>query len=85
MQQMAIDLQDRTDPPTCQHRVPTGLDGISQCAAHDMTFVDCMKSVCGEPPKCCYEPLDNSAEAVERRLEWMRRHKKGGDECETDL
>ena len=73
--QMALDLQDGIDPPTCQHRVPTGLDGISQCAAHDMTFVDCMKSVCGEPPKCCYEPLDNGAKAVERRLEWMRRHR----------
>ena len=78
--QMALDLQDSTDPLTCQHRIPTGLSGISQCAAHDMTFVDCMKSVCGEPPKCCYEPLDNSAEAVARRLEWMKSHERKGEE-----
>ena len=78
--QMALDLQDRADPLTCPHRVPTGLDGISQCAAHDMTYVGCMKSVCGEPPRCSYEPIDNSAEAVKRRLEWMRRHERKGEE-----
>ena len=78
--QMALDLQDRADPPTCPHRMPTGLDGISQCAAHDMTYVGCMKSVCGEPPRCSYEPIDNSAEAVARRLEWMRRHERKGEE-----
>lgn len=75
--QMVLDLQSGTDPLTCQHRIPTELDGIDRCAEHDMTFVGCTKSLCGEPPRCCYEPLDNSAEAVERRKRWMREHGNG--------
>ena len=72
--QLTLNIETHTDPLTCPHRVPTRLDGISRCAAHDMTFVGCARSVCGEPPRCCYEPLDNGAEAVERRKRWMRRH-----------
>jgi len=79
-EQLTIDLDDRIDPRTCPHRVPYELDGIFRCAAHDMAFVNCLREVCGEPPHCCFEPLDNGEEAVARRLEWMRKHKQGSDE-----
>ena len=83
--QMALDLQDRTDPLTCPHRADFDMPNTWRCMAHDGTFVHCAVGKYGEPPMCYFEPIDNSAEAVARRLEWMRRHKKGGDECETDL
>lgn len=83
MEQMALDLWGRVDPTTCQYREPYSIDGVSVCRAHDV-FVRCTKSICGEPPRCTFEPLDNSPEAVSRRVEWMRTHRPrqagGGDE-----
>lgn len=37
-------------------------------------YVQCHRSLCGEPPRCSYEPSDNTEEARLRRLEWMRAH-----------
>jgi len=76
--QLALDLwpeTEHTDPRACQHREPYPLDGIWRCTAHDGCFVSCMREVCGEPPRCCFEPLDNSAAAVARRKRWMEEHK----------
>ena len=39
-------------------------------------YTNCNRSVAGDPPRCVYEPLDNSDEAVARRMRWM----KGGDD-----
>lgn len=60
----------RTDPTTCEYRRPTTLAGIDRCAAHEGTYVKCSQSLFGEPPRCSFEPLDNSPEAVARRVRW---------------
>jgi hypothetical protein len=76
MQQLALDLfSDHIDPITCPHRGGFAIAGVSRCWAHEGTFTNCTKSICGQPPTCCYTPLDNSAEAKARRLEWMKRNK----------
>jgi hypothetical protein len=36
-----------------------------------LVYTDCHKGIAGDPPKCAYEEIDNSDEAVARRLEWM--------------
>ena len=72
MEQMAFDFG--VDPTACPHRRATSLEGISMCMAHEGTYVRCTESTCGEPPTCYYEPLDNSPEAVRRRIEWMMRN-----------
>lgn len=40
-------------------------------------LVNCRRSVAGDPPKCVYEPIDNSPEAVERRRRWIAEHGTG--------
>lgn len=35
------------------------------------TYTCCNKSICGEPPRCAWEPVDNSDEARERRKRWL--------------
>lgn len=35
------------------------------------TATNCNESICGEPPKCVFAPLDNSDAAKRRRREWM--------------
>ena len=77
-EQLTLAIDARTDPRTCPHREPYPLDGIWRCAAHDGCFVSCMRETCGEPPHCCFEPLDNSAGAVARRKRWMAEHKSEG-------
>lgn len=58
------------DPLTCGHRTETR-DGRSRCMAHGGTYVDCAEPKYGEPPMCCYEPPDNSPEAMARRAAWI--------------
>jgi hypothetical protein len=65
---------DRIDPTTCEYRVDTEIPNVSRCLRANGTYVGCTRSVCGEPPRCAVEPLDNGADAVARRLEWMREH-----------
>ena len=74
MKQLALDLSARTDPVACPHREPF-IDGVDRCMAHEDTFVNCARSVCGQPPSCAWEPLDNGAEAVARRLAWLEENK----------
>ena len=59
-----------TDPTTCPHRRDTGIGGIWRCEREGM-YVNCGKTICGEPPHCCFDPFDNSDEAMERRKKWM--------------
>lgn len=35
------------------------------------TATNCNESICGEPPRCVYLPIDNSDAAMRRRREWM--------------
>lgn len=63
-----------TDPLTCPYRSVTSLDGIERCSAHGGAFVRCSQALYGEPPRCSFEPLDNSPEAVARRREWLEVH-----------
>lgn len=58
------------DPTTCEHRRETGIYGIWRCERENM-YVNCCKPICGEPPHCCFDPFDNSDEAMERRKKWM--------------
>ena len=44
-------------------------------------YVNCNRSIAGDPPRCACEPLDNSEEAVARRREWMEGRKNGDDEA----
>ena len=59
-----------TDPTTCEYKRDTGIYGIWRCEREGM-FVNCGKALCGEPPHCCFDPFDNSDEAMERRKRWM--------------
>jgi hypothetical protein len=47
-----------------------GICGIWRCERENM-FVNCGKTICGDPPHCCFDPFDNSDEAMERRKRWM--------------
>lgn len=84
--QLALDFEElkprRRDPLTCEHvlrvtdfkpaRVVCGLNGGE-------VYTNCQQSICGEEPRCVYEPADNSPEAMERRREWMKT--EGDDEA----
>lgn len=62
------------DPSSCPHAVGE-LAGYVVCdRGVSRTFVRCNEGVCGEPPMCAWEEPDNSPEAMERRLAWMREH-----------
>ena len=69
MEQTALDIP-RVNPTTCEYRKPTTLDGIDRCMAHEGTYVKCSQPLFGEPPRCSFETLDNSPEAVARRVRW---------------
>lgn len=71
---LALFDDDVIDPITCPHRLDFPLPHVSRCMAHDGTFVNCTKDVCGDGPMCCYVELDNSPEARERRLKWIEKH-----------
>ncbi len=47
------------------------------CTKNGRVLVNCRKSVAGDPPKCVYEPIDNSPEAVKRRRKWIAEHGTG--------
>ena len=57
------------DPTTCEYKRDTGIGGIWRCTRENM-YVNCGKTICGEPPHCCFDPFDNSDEAMERRKRW---------------
>lgn len=74
------------DPFTCEFYAGKSLDN-DICMKNGRVLVNCRRSVAGDPPKCVYEPIDNSPEAVERRRRWIAEHgagktsrkRKGGD------
>lgn len=59
------------DPLTCPHATDTRVDSHILCALHNC-WVDCQVGHFGEPPMCAYEEPDNSDEAMERRLRWIK-------------
>ena len=66
--------EPRRDPLTCPHLVRTTYEvkgGEVVCGLKGETFTNCHASIAGERPRCVWEPLDNTPEAVERRKAWM--------------
>lgn len=80
MMQLAFDFQTKRDPFTCPHIIRTTYDvkaGLVLCGIDGKhTYVNCHESVAGEPPRCTWEPLDNTPETVARRLEWLQEQAK---------
>lgn len=76
MMQLAFDFETKRDPFTCPHMIRTAYDiknGEVLCGLNGEVYTNCHASVSGDPPKCAYEPLNNSQESIERRKAWMER------------
>ena len=62
------------DPPTCPHRTGRTVGTHCECTyGGGSVWVNCVEPICGEPPRCSYAPIDNSPEAMARRVEWLQR------------
>lgn len=75
----------RRDPFACEHVLrTTGFKPArTVCGLHGgEVYTNCRQSICGEEPRCVYEPADNSPEAMARRREWMKM--EGDDEGQLD-
>lgn len=68
--------EEHIDPFTCPFYAGRSLND-DVCIKNGRVLVNCRRSVAGDPPKCVYEPIDNSAEAVERRRKWIAEHGTG--------
>ncbi len=80
MIQLTLDLPElegRRDPFTCPHLVRTAYEvkkGEVLCGMSGTeTYTNCHASIAGDEPKCVHEPIDNSAEAMERRRAFLRK------------
>lgn len=83
-----VDEEEEThvDPFACEFHAGTFLNS-DVCTKEGRVLVNCHSSVAGDPPKCVYEPIDNSPQAMERRRKWIAEHgtgkasrkRKGGD------
>lgn len=63
------------DPLSCAFAVDK--DGFRVCTLEGRSvYVSCNKPFCGEPLRCSWEEPDNSKEARERRLAWIKAHKE---------
>ena len=61
------------DPHDCPHMAGESVDDHRVCTySGSRVWVNCTASLCGEPPRCSYAPIDNSPEAMERRVQWLR-------------
>ena len=61
------------DPRNCPHKTGMRVGDHYECAYGGRpVWVNCGTSFCGEPPICRFAPLDNSHEAMARRVEWLR-------------
>lgn len=59
------------DPFGCPHMTGARVGGHHECTyAGRPVWVDCRTPFCGEPPACRFAPLDNSSEAMARRVAW---------------
>lgn len=69
---LCFDEPEHRDPLTCRYGTYEGSVNRIKCTYNGMVVrTNCHKSICGEPPRCVYEPIDNSPETVKRRLRWM--------------
>ena len=77
MEQLGLDLGAAyPDPATCPHGTyHPSIDRTLCTKGGRETWVACHRGICGEPPMCVDAPLDNSPQAVARRLEWMRENR----------
>ena len=69
---LCFDEPEHRDPTTCKYGTyVSSVDRVSCTYSGAPVCVNCHRSLCGEPPHCLYEPIDNSPETVRRRLKWM--------------
>lgn len=72
--QMELFTAERRDPMACEHFAGYLL-GKAVCKAHGgRTVTDCRASHWGDSPRCALEPLDNTPEAMARRVKWCEEH-----------
>lgn len=73
MGQLGLDFGDAyPEPATCLHGIyHPGIDRTLCRKDGRETWVACHRQFCGQPPRCAWEPPDNSAEAVAARVAWM--------------
>jgi hypothetical protein len=65
--------EEYPDPLTCPYRTGKTVGEHCECTySGKSVWVSCSVSICGEPPVCSYAPVDNSPEAMARRVGWMR-------------
>lgn len=76
-EQLALEFAElaprNRDPFACEHALRESWR-YTVCGLHGEVYTNCRISVCGERPRCVYEPPDNSPGAMARRREWMREH-----------
>lgn len=85
-EQLSLDIDTRRDPLTCVHAVGETWGGRVLCnlrgykaknadeSDQKTVATNCRTSLAGEPPRCVYEPCDNSPETMARRRAWMKEH-----------
>ena len=63
---------DYPNPFDCPHMTGKRVGNHHECV-HDgrPVWVDCQTPFCGEPPTCRFAPIDNSLEAMQRRVDWL--------------
>lgn len=83
MIQLQLDLRElesKRDPLTCPYLIRTVYEvkeGEVLCGMNrTATYTNCHASIAGESPKCVWEPIDNSPEAIARRKAFLQK------ECE---
>lgn len=75
MEQLALDLwATTTGPLACEHRHLSETINRVWCSKGAGFWTTCGLPFCGELAGCAYEEPDNSPEACQRRLVWLRTH-----------
>lgn len=68
------------DPLRCPYASDVRIGEHLMCVYEGrQTWVDCQTPHFGESPMCSYEEPDNSDEACEARLAWLRAQDEEGD------
>lgn len=75
MEQLAFALFTDEDVKKCPHMGKI-VDGKHVWCNRGCFWTMCTTPLCEEPPICAFDEPDNSPEARERRIEWMRTHKE---------
>ena len=80
IEQLQLDLLLEPGPLSCEHRHYNETINRVWCSKGAGVWTACGLPFCGELAGCAYEEPDNSPEACQRRLEWLRTHKEGASD-----